>query len=125
MDLRPSQKSFRTAYRQKPSSRLFFVIVAFRSLRKMPNREEEGSTSSESSTPEQVLSQGLSFDRNLNLFRVMLAKSDRQFEVEREIHIRPLSHVHFILLSFLSQNPRTFFIADNEEFDHTLLGREP
>ena len=123
MDLQPSQKSFRTAYRQKPSSRLFFV--AFRSLRKMPNREEEESTSSESSTPEQVLSQGLSFDRNLNLFRVMLAKSDRQFEVEREIHIRPLSHVHFILLSFLSQNPRTFFIADNEEFDHTLLGREP
>ncbi|KAM7446810.1 SWI/SNF-related matrix-associated actin-dependent regulator of chromatin subfamily A member 5 [Porites harrisoni] len=53
MDLRPSQKSFRTAYRQKPSSRLFSVIVAFRSLRKMPNREEEESTSSESSTPEQ------------------------------------------------------------------------
>ena len=105
MGLRPSQKSFRTAYRQKPSSRLFFVIVAFRSLKKMPNRDEEESTSSESSTPEQVLSQGLSFDRNFNLFRLMLAKSDREFEVEREIHIRPLSHVHFLLLSFLSQNP--------------------
>ena len=55
----------------------------------------------------------------------MLAKSDREFEVEREIHIRPLSHVHFILLFFLSQNPWTFFIADNEKSDHTLLGREP
>lgn len=83
----------------------FFVIVAFRSLKKMPNRGEQESTSSESSTPEQVLSQGLSFDRNLNLLRLMLAKSDGEFEVEREIHIRPLSHVHFISLSFLSQNP--------------------
>ena len=85
----------------------------------MPNREEEES-SSESSTPEQVLSHGLSFDRKLNLFRLMLAKSDREFEVEREIHIRPFSHVHFILLSFLSQNPRTFFVADNEEFKRQI-----
>ena len=101
------------------------MIVASRSRRKMPNREEEESTNSESSTPEQVLSHGLSFDRNFNLFRLMFAKSDREFEVEREIHIRPFSHVHFILLSFLSQNPRTFFVADNEELDRTLLGREP
>ena len=83
----------------------FFVVVAFRSLKKMPNRGEQESTSSESSTPEQVLSQGFSFDQNLNILRLMLAKSDREFEVEREIHLRPLGHVHFILLSFLSQNP--------------------